>query len=132
MTEATTPVMPECTGPSWRLAWMGLWSPLAAWAVSLAVLWASGSETVPWLVSSVVGLAIAVCGLVGLLVAVPVTLNACIAAQGRTQVSSRERLRLFLLGLVGTALGLVGFGCLTALGTLVWFFAPLKGFQTPG
>jgi hypothetical protein len=132
MSEASTPAASEITNPPWRQAWRGVWSPPVAWVGSLALLWMSGREFVPWLVATIVGGGIAVCGLLGLFTIVPTTLDVCIAVQDRTMVSSRERFRLFLLGLVGTGLGLVGFGCLALLGAVVMFFSPMKGFQTPG
>ncbi len=116
----------------WRTAWFAVWSPFVAWVGAIALLWVSGPEVLPWPFLTVTGCVIAVCGLLGLFVVVPETLGACIDAQDQTGVGGGERFRLFLLGLVGTVVGLVGFGCLVLFGALVMFLSPMKGFQTPG
>jgi hypothetical protein len=87
-----------------------------------------GREFLPYQVLTAAGFAVSLCGMVGMVI-VTAALDACLTAQSLADIGARERLRLMLLGLVGTAVGLVGFVSLAGFGVLVMIVSPFKGFQ---
>jgi hypothetical protein len=111
---------------SWRLAWLAVWSPLAAWIGSIAALVSLRFFGVGAVAA---GLAVALCGLVGLFVVVPGALDSLNAARNTPGMTSRERARLEWLSLVGVLFSLLGYGCLLVPAGFVVMLSPFEGIQ---
>ena len=114
----------------WWWAWFAVWSPPVAWAGSFAVLMLGGrlfpaqSEA-----AMVAGLAVGLCGLIGIFVAVAGAVDSLLATLDPPDMPGRERARLALLSLFGVVFSLLGYGCLVVLGGFVVMVSPFVGLQ---
>ena len=114
----------------WRFAKRAVWSPVAAWGV--AVLLVVCASDIPWWADLIVGSVLAIGASVGLVVCVYGSLVVMFRVEElcKDEMPEPERARLWLLGFVGFATSLVGYGFLAARG-VEWALHPLKGWTLP-